>query len=235
MAHTSAGGSSLASDEGNDGQVANVVSCEPGSGLFFGLTADFTNHDNTFGFGVNNESAEAIDEVSSIKRITADTNNGGLSETLEGGLVNSLVGEGAGAGDNADLSLGVDVAGHNTDLALTGLDDTGAVGSNQTGFGLRLHNRLDLDHVEGRNSLSNAHNEVHLSLDGLKDSVGSERWRHVDNGGISTSLLLCVSDVSEDRKSEMLRASLFVIDTANHLSSVGNCLLSVESALIKLL
>ena len=47
------------------------------------------------------------------------------------GLVNSLVGESTRSRDDADLSLAVNISGHNADLALSGLDDAGAVGANQ--------------------------------------------------------------------------------------------------------
>jgi hypothetical protein len=38
----------------------------------------------------------------------------------------------------------VDVTRHDTDLALSGLDDTGAVGTNQPGLGLAKESMLDL-------------------------------------------------------------------------------------------
>lgn len=43
-----------------------------------------------------------------------------------------------------DLSGAVDVAGHDTDLAALGVDDTGAVGAHEAGLGLGLESVGDL-------------------------------------------------------------------------------------------
>ena len=86
-------------------------------------------------------------------------------------LIDSLIGERARAAHNTNLALAVDVAWHDADLAFAGFDDTGAVWSNQTRFVLRLHDRLDFDHVEGGNALRNANNEIHLSVNSLQVMV----------------------------------------------------------------
>jgi len=64
-----------------------------------------------------------------------------------GGLVNCLVCERTRSGDNADLSLAVNVSGHNADLALSGLDDAGAVRANQARLTLRLHDGFYSNHI----------------------------------------------------------------------------------------
>jgi len=93
VAHAAAGRSSLAGNEADNGQVAGVVFLEPGSSLFLGLTANLTNHYDALGLGVNNEAAEHVNEVSSVERIATNANDGGLTETLGGGLVDGLVGQ----------------------------------------------------------------------------------------------------------------------------------------------
>ena len=194
VTHATAWRGSLSSDEADNGEVAVVVLADPFGSLFLGLTTDLSDHDDTLGLGVDNELTENIDEVSSVEGITANTDDSGLSESLEGGLVNSLVGEGAGAGNDTDLTLGVDVARHDADLALTRLDDSWAVRSDETGLGLRLHDGLDLDHVEGGDALSDADNEVHLGFDGLEDGVSSEGRGDVDDGSLSVGGGLGLSD-----------------------------------------
>jgi len=95
VAHSAAGGSGLSSNKANNGQVSGVVLGQPCSSLFFSLTSDFTNHNNTFGLGVNDESLKAVDEVGAVERITSNTNDGRLAESLVSGLVYCLVCEGA--------------------------------------------------------------------------------------------------------------------------------------------
>ena len=82
VAHTSSWGSCLSGNEADDGQLTVVMGTKPLSGFFFGLTSDFTDHDNTFGLGIVNELCKNIDEVSSVERITTDSDNCALSETL---------------------------------------------------------------------------------------------------------------------------------------------------------
>ena len=125
----------------------------------------------------------------------------------------------------------MNVAGHDSNLALTWLDDTWAVRSNKTSLGLRLHDRLNLDHIEGGDTLSDADNEVHLSLDSLQDGVGGEGRGHINDGGLGIGGGLGVLHGAEDGQTEMLGASLTLVDATNDLGAIGKCLLSVESTL----
>ena len=54
--------------------------------------------DTDLGVGVVEESLETVDEVSSVERISTDTDTEGLSEADHGGLVDRLVSQGAGPG-----------------------------------------------------------------------------------------------------------------------------------------
>ena len=139
VTHATSWRGSLASDETDCGQATVVVGLEPCSGLFLGLTSDLTDHDDSFGLGIVNELGENINEVGTVEGIATDSDDGGLSKSLEGGLVDSLVGKSTGTRDDTDFTLGVDVAGHDSNLALTGLDDTWAVRSDKTGLVLRSH------------------------------------------------------------------------------------------------
>ena len=65
----------------------------------------------------------------------------------------------------------------------------------------------------------------------LKNGIGSEGWGNVEDGGLGTGLLLGLSDILEDRQAQVLSASLASVNTTNHVGSVGDCLLRVESAL----
>ena len=208
-----------------------VMLREPLSGLLFGFTADLTNHDNTFSLGIIDELGEDIDEVGAVERITANADNSRLAEVIFRGLVDGLVREGTGARNDTNLSLLMNITRHDTNLAFTRLNDTGAVRTDKSRLVLRLHNGFDLDHVEGGDTLSDADDEVHLGFDGLKNGVGSKRWRNVDDGSLSIGRLLGLGEGGEHGETEMLGAALSLVDTANDLGAVGNGLFSMEGTL----
>jgi hypothetical protein len=231
VTHATAWRGSLSSDEADNGQVAVVVSTKPVCGLFLGLSADLTNHDNSLCLRIVNEHGKDINEVGAVERITTDSNDGRLTELMVRGLVDSLVSEGAGAGYNSDLAFLVDVTRHDSDFALARLNDSGAVRSDKTGLVLGLHDGLDLDHVEGGDALSDADNEIHFGLDGLQDGVGSEGRGHVDDGSLGASGGFGLGDGAVDGKSEVSGAGLALVHSTNDLSAVGEGLLGVESTL----
>ena len=127
----------------------------------------------------------------------------------------------------------MNVTWHNANLALAWLDDSRAVWSDQTGLGLRLHDGFDLDHIEGGNTLSDAHDEVHFGLDSFENSIGGKGGWDVDDGSVGVSGSLGSSDVAENWEIEMSGACLALVDTTNHLGAVSQSLLSVESSLEK--
>ena len=194
MTHSTAGRSSTTSDEADDGLVGVAVLLQPFSGVFFGSTTDFADHDDTLGFGIVGETLQAVDEVGAVERIATNTDDGGLAEAVGGGLVDGFVGEGAGTRDNTDLTLLVDVAGHDTDLALTGLDDTGTVGTDQARLGLALHDVLHAEHIVLRNTFGDTDDQGNFSSDSLENGTSGTGRRDVNDGsvGIGSFLSLCV-------------------------------------------
>jgi len=96
---------------------------------------------------------------------------------------------------------------------------------------LRVHNGLNLDHVHSWNSLGDAHNEINLGLDSLKNSISSEWGWDVDDRGFSSSLLLTFGDTSEDWNTEMGGSCLSLVDSSDNLGSVFDGLLRVEGSL----
>ena len=119
VTHAAAGGSGDTGNEGDGGLVVDVVGLEELGGILLGGTTDLTDHDDTVGLGVLEEDLEAVDEVGAGEGVTTDTDDEGLTETSEGGLVDGLVGQSTGTGDDTDTTALVDEAGHDTDLALT--------------------------------------------------------------------------------------------------------------------
>jgi len=72
--------------------------------------------------------------------------------------VDGFVGQRAAAADDADISLLVNAAGHDADLAFTGRNDAGAVRADQARF-LEVHDRGDAHHVDGGDAFGDANDE----------------------------------------------------------------------------
>lgn len=119
VTHAAAGGSGDTGNEGDSGLVVDVVGLEVLGGILLGGTTNLTDHDDTVGLGVLEEDLEAVDEAGAGEGVTTDTDNKGLTKAGHGSLVDGLVGQGTGAGDDTDTTALVDEAGHDTDLTLT--------------------------------------------------------------------------------------------------------------------
>lgn len=113
-----------------------VVLAEPLGSTFLVLTADFSNHNDTLGLWVVHEAFKNVNKVSAFEGISANSDNGRLAQPVLRCLVDSLISQGAGTRHNSNLSLVVDVARHDSNPAFFGLDDAGAVRSNQASFAL---------------------------------------------------------------------------------------------------
>ena len=131
MAHAAARRRGDPSNEADYREVAVVIVCEPLRGLFLSLSADLADHNDPLGLLVRDEAFEDIDEVSSIERVTANAHNCGLTKAHLCRLTHCLISQGPRSRDNADGTRQVDVARHDTNLALAWLDDARAVRSNQ--------------------------------------------------------------------------------------------------------
>src|SRR5690606_8924571 len=93
--------------------------------------ADLAHHEHAFGLRVRLEQRQAVDEIHAAHGIAADADAGALAEAAAGRLVHRLVGQGAGAGNDADAAFLVDEPRHDADLALPRRDDAGAVRADQ--------------------------------------------------------------------------------------------------------
>ena len=156
--------------------------------------------------------------------------------------MNSLVGEGARAGDDTDLTGGVDVSGHDTDLALAWLDDTGAVGANESCLVLISERSLHANHVLLWNALSDADDERHLGGDGVENGLGGEGRRNEKEIAVAVGLLSGLEDEtrgnesylldgSKDGETEVGGAGFLRIDATDEFGAVIHALLGVEGSL----
>ena len=125
----------------------------------------------------------------------------------------------------------MDISWHDTNLALARLDDTWAVRSNKTSLALRLHDRLNLDHIEGGDTLCDTDNKIHFGLNSFKDSISCKRRRNIDDGGFGVSGGLGLGYRSEDGETKMLSSSLALVDTSDNFSTVCESLLGMEGTL----
>jgi hypothetical protein len=168
-------------DEAEDGLLLGVVLLDPLSGHLLSLPPDLPDHDNALGLRVDHESLEDINEIGAIEGVSSNADDCGLAQPCAGALVDCLVGQGAGPGHDADLAGLVDVARHDADLALVGLDDAGAVGPDHAAGLLGAQHVLDPHHVVLGDAVRDDHHQLDLRLDGLDDGAGRAGGRHVDH------------------------------------------------------
>ena len=168
MTHAATRGGGAAGDETGSGFTAalfGLVLQELG-GFFLGIAADLADHDDRMGVGIAQEPFQHVDMLGPFDRVAADADASGLAQAYVRGLLDRLVGQGAGTGHDADAASLVNVAGHDADLALVGRDHAGAVGADQAGF-RALKRALDLHHVQDRDALGDAHHQRNLRVDRL--------------------------------------------------------------------
>src|SRR2546423_7917082 len=125
MAHAAAGGRGLACNKADHGLLH--VDLDPLRGALFGVATDFANQDDGVRVRIGVEKPDGVEECRTDDGIAADADAGGLADAKLRQLMDGCVGERAAAADDADISLLVDAAGHDADLALTGRYDAGAV------------------------------------------------------------------------------------------------------------
>ena len=231
MTHAAAGRSGETGDEA-DHRFVFHVGLNPGTGIFLGVAADLTDHDHGLGFRISGEGLEAVDEVGAVDRVTADANDRGLAEADTAQLVDGLVGERPGAGNNTPGAAGgMHRSRHDADLTLAGGDDTRAVGADEAG---RLGGEvvLDLHHVQHRNTLGDADNQLNPGVGGFHDGVGGKRRRYQNHRGVAAGFVAGVLDRVEDRHVVHLLAALTGGDAGNHVGAVGDAGAGVELAFL---
>lgn len=161
-----------------------IVLHEVLGGVLLGHAADLADQNDTLGVGVTKKHLQAVDEISAVEGVTADTNTKGLPEADLRRLVDRLVGERTRSGHHSYFTLLVDVPRHDAYLALLRGNDARTVGADQPRLVLPEQPVLDAYHVMLRDALRNADYQRHLCVDRLQDGGGRGRWRHVYHGRI---------------------------------------------------
>ena len=226
MAHALARRRLSTCNEAYNRLVWHVLSNPLGS-IFFSSTADLTDHDKSQGIIIVLKELQCIDEVSTLYRVAADTYSSGLAKACLGQLEGSLIGQGAGAGNNAYMALLVDVARDNAQLCLVYGQDTRAVRADQAGL-LASHVSTNLDHILNRHMLGDADYQIQACLNALHDGVSSEARRYEYYGSGSAGSLNSILHSVEYRYALYYLASLARSYTGNNLGTVFQHLLGVE-------
>ena len=105
-------------------------------------------------------------------------------------------------GDDSDLSLGKDVPGHDSHLALLG-DHTGTVSTDHPGLVLAPEGVVDHQLVPLGDPFGDGDDQGDLGLDGFEDGTGGKGRRDVDDGSVGVLLVLGLLDASVDGETEM--------------------------------
>src|SRR5438105_3275437 len=137
-------------------------------------------HDHGVRVGIGVEELHHIDVLQPAHRIAADADARRLTEPALHQLTDRLVGERAGARDDADAALLVDVAGHDADLDLVRRDHARAIGTEEDRLAA-LHPAARAHHVHDWDAFGNADDEIEPRVDGFVDRGGGARRRHVDD------------------------------------------------------
>ena len=104
-------------DEGGDGFFGHIL-LDPLCGLFFGGAADLADHEDGEGIGVFLKELQDVDEVHVFDGIAADADGGCLSDAGVRELERRLIGEGAGARDESDMTGLCDTGRGDAELCL---------------------------------------------------------------------------------------------------------------------
>src|SRR5271156_1233116 len=229
MTHPPAGRCGAAGDKPDD-RLLRPSRLQEFGAVFLGTAADFADHDDRLGLVIGEKHLEHLDEVRAVDRITTDADAARLPQTDRCGLSYRLIGQGAGARDDADLAAAMNMPGHDADLALVGSDDTRAVGADQprTAAG---ETALDADHVEDRDALGDADDQRDLGIGRLEDRIGGEGRRHIDHARVAAGRGAGLMHGVEDRQVEVPGPAFPRCHAADHLGAVGDRLLGVERAL----
>src|ERR1043166_3108538 len=80
--------------------------------VLLGGAADLADLDDRLGLVVGEKHLEHVGEIEAVNRVAANADATRLPEPSGSGLRHRLVGQGAGARDDADLAAAMDMSGH---------------------------------------------------------------------------------------------------------------------------
>lgn len=219
MSHASARRRCYAGYETDDGFLDCMMLQKVGS-LFFCQAADFANHDDAPCGVVVEEKVKTIYKIRTVKRVATYANAVALSQAYLRRLVHGFVRQRAGSRYHTDATGRVYVTGHDAYFTFVRLDYAGAVRADEaTRRGISQHG-LDANHVGLRNALRYAHDEGHLSRDGLLYGGGGGGRRNEYRAGVCVRFTTRVGHGGEYGKGEMRLSGSFRIRPAYYRRAV---------------
>ncbi len=198
-------------------------------GVLLHGAADLSDEDDALGLVVVEEELDEVDGGGAREGVAADADAEGLAEADLGSLVDGLVGEGAGAGDDADAAGGVDGAGHDADLAAFRVITPGQLGP--TRRDLDCERRAAATRISsfwGMPSVMATMRGTSFSMASIMASAAPGEGRR--DGSVRLGLTHGLLDRAEDGEAEVGLTGLLGRDTANELGAVFEGLLAVEGA-----
>src|SRR5579864_233638 len=144
--------------------------------------------------------------------------------------MNCLVGQRAAAADDTDISLLVNTARHDSDLALAGRNDARAIRTDQARF-LEVDSRCDANHVEDRNAFGDADDQGKARVGCFQNGIRSIWRRNENDGGVSTGRFGGLGDGVEDGPLKMFCAAFTWSDSAHDVGAIFDHLLGMKSSL----
>src|SRR5579862_5567643 len=233
MTHAPAGRCGAPGDEADHRLLAAALGfvLQKLRGVLFRRAADLPDHDQRLGRLVGEKYFQHFDEIRALHRIAADADRGGLAEPFPRGLEHRLVGQRAGARDDADLAGLENIAGHDADLAFARGHHARAIRPDQARFGA-AQRALDLDHMAHRNAFGDAHDQRNLRRDRFRNGIGRAGRRHIDHAGVGAGFFARFGNRVEHRQIEMGRAAFAGRYTADHFGAVSDRLLGMEGAVL---
>lgn len=136
MTHSTSGRSCQSRDKTHHRLVLGVIGFDPLAGIFLSISSDLSDHDNTLSFGVIHKPLQHIDKISAIERVSSDSYHGRLTEPSGGGLIHGLIGQSSRPRNNSNFPGLVNESGHNSNLTLIGLNDSGTIRTDHSGSSL---------------------------------------------------------------------------------------------------
>ena len=175
------------------------------------------------------EKFDGIQERSADDGVAADPDAGGLADPKSRELIDGFISESAATADNTDITLLMDAARHDADLAFAWGDDARAVRSDQTGL-VSIDDCRNAHHVNHGNSFRDADDQRYFGVCGFENRVRGVRRRDKNYRSTRCGSLHGFGDGVEYGSLKMFRAALAGSDTANDIRTVLDHLLCVESS-----
>ena len=198
-------------------------------GSFFGIAADFANHDHRLGLGIAIEQVQRIHKIRPDDRIAADPNRSRLSNPPLRKLMHGFVSQRARPRNNPDRTFLVNRSRHDPDFAFARRNNSRTVRPDQPRAPV-LQKLPRLHHVERRDALRDANDQVEFGVGRFHDRVRGKRRRHKNHGRVSARLVRSFAHRVENGPAFVRSSALARRDSTHNLRAVSRAGLGMKRA-----